>query len=144
MEKQGQVLLSLARASIAEQLGLAYRPINQLPFLKFLKQKQGMFVTLHRHGELRGCIGTIEPVKTLEEGVRENARHAAFNDTRFDPLTAGEFHEIEIEVSLLSLPEKLEYETPSELLRKLEPGVHGVIIEKGAPGPPFFPRSGSS
>ncbi|WDP93014.1 MAG: AmmeMemoRadiSam system protein A [Desulfobacter sp.] len=140
MEEQGRILLALARASIGEKLGFGDVPSEGAETPEFLKKRQGLFVTLHIHGALRGCIGTIEPVNPLGEGVRENARQAAFSDTRFTPLTAEEFHEMDIEISLLSLPEKLGFASPEELVDKLKPGIHGVIIKSRGARATFLPQ----
>lgn len=84
----------------------------------------GVFVTLNKHGELRGCIGLPNPVE-LSEGLREAALGAA-NDPRFPPLGKDELKEITIEVSLLSPPERVE-----DPLKEIEIGKHGIIIRHG-------------
>lgn len=139
LEDQGRILLRMARESIGEKLGIVAPPEKKREEA-FLDNKQGLFVTLHKQGVLRGCIGSIEAVSPLKTGVCNNARCAAFKDTRFSPLTAEEFHEIDIEVSLLSTPVPLEFKTPGELVAKLKPRIHGVIIKKGGAGATFLPQ----
>jgi AmmeMemoRadiSam system protein A len=96
-----------------------------------LLEKRGCFVTLHKAGRLRGCIGTIEPITPLIDCVIQNAINAAFNDPRFPSLTIAELDEIDIEISVLTKPEILTYVDGSDLKKKLQPGVHGVILSQG-------------
>jgi len=129
----------MARETIGEKLGIAGTRRRD-DDTAFLNNKQGLFVTLHKQGALRGCIGSIEPVKPLGESICNNALFAAFSDTRFSPLTVEEFHEVDIEVSLLSVPQPLEFTTPEELVAQLKPGIHGVILKKGGAGATFLPQ----
>lgn len=140
LEHQGQILLRMARQSIGEKLGIASGPREEEGDMAFLDNKQGLFVTLHKQGALRGCIGSIEPIKPLRQGICENALFAAFNDNRFPPLDPEEFYEVDIEVSLLSIPEPLGFTTPDELVAGLKPGIHGVIIKHGGSGATFLPQ----
>ena len=143
LSKEELALLKLARACIAEKIK-GKDPRDEQIFnglsKEFLKQKRGVFVTLHKKGKLRGCIGNIEPVKTLEHGVRENAVFAAFKDSRFSPLTLDELALIDIEISILSKPEKMVYKDTRDLLSHLSPGVDGVIIEKDHHRAIFLPQ----
>lgn len=139
-DKQGQMLLKMARISIAEKLGLPVGDTQIDLNQPFLEIKQGLFVTLHKNGALRGCIGVIEPVEPLKTGVGETARLAAFKDSRFAPLARDEFDQVDLEISLLSVPEKFEYRTSKELVQKLVPFKDGVIIEKGSRRATFLPQ----
>jgi len=105
-----------------------------------LKEKRGCFVTLHKKGELRGCIGTIEPFKPLVECIEENAFNAAFQDPRFSPLSKNELEEIDIEVSVLTVPKKLEFSGGEDLKQKLIPKKHGVILSYGFHRATFLPQ----
>lgn len=88
--------------------------------------RAGVFVSLHRAGELRGCIGTISAChEHLEDEVRANALQAAFSDPRFPPLTRSELDDLEISVDILHEPE------PSTRIQ-LDPSVFGVIVTSGA------------
>lgn len=139
-EEQGQMLLKMARAGIAEKLGGAVDK-TQIDFdASFLEIKMGLFVTLHKNGKLRGCIGMIEPVEPLKTGVLDTARLAAFKDFRFAPLTRDELGLVDLEISLLSPPEKFEYSTAKELLQRLVPFKDGVIIEKAGRRATFLPQ----
>jgi len=135
-----KALLQLARSAIESKLlkgAKIERPETPPPALT---KKGGCFVTLHKHGGLRGCIGTIEPVSSLVECVEGNARNAAFHDPRFPPLGAKELSDIDIEVSILSVPAKLCFEDGEDLKRQLEPLVHGVIISRGMQRSTFLPQ----
>jgi hypothetical protein len=90
-----------------------------------LKENRGAFVTLHRRGQLRGCIGYIEAHNPLHKTIEEMAEAAAFRDPRFLPVTEKEFQELEIEISVL---------TPLKRVRdinEIEVGKHGLYIKKG-------------
>lgn len=135
--EQRSPLASLARAAIAQRLGLAgaapARP-------DWLARPGAAFVTLTRHGELRGCIGSLEAWRPLGEDIEANARAAAFNDPRFPPLTAEELPAIQVEVSLLSRPETMQFTDEADALRQLRPGVDGVILEWGRHRGTFLPQ----
>ncbi len=142
-EQEGLALLRLARASIAGKFkkdSLDINPVFHEISQGVLDQKRGVFVTLHKQGKLRGCIGNIEPVKTLGAGIPENALHAAFQDSRFSPLTLDELAAVDIQISILTAPEKMDYKTPQELISNLVPGVDGVIIEKNYHKATFLPQ----
>ena len=119
-----QLLLHVARDSIAAHLqGKAAAPLQASS--PVLEELRGAFVSLHRRGQLRGCIGYIEAVKPLLETVREMAPAAAFHDPRFGPLQAGELADLEIEISVL---------TPLKLIKsidEIEVGRHGLYIVRG-------------
>ena len=142
-EAQGQVLVRLARQTIARRLN---RPLSgadaaaQAAADPALQRPSGTFVTLKTHGQLRGCIGSLEPVESIAEGVRRNAVNAAFHDFRFSPLTAEELAHIDVEVSVLTVPQPLAYRDADELLTRLRPGVDGLIIRKGGHGATFLPQ----
>lgn len=143
--EKGKLLLDLARATIAEHLGVRHeaKGISGASDTKVnpeFTRKAGTFVTLHKHGELRGCIGHIEPDETIFQGIRSNAVNAAFSDPRFHALSSDEFEEIEIEISLLTPPEKIEYTDSDDLVAKLRPGIDGVIIKHGPRKATFLPQ----
>ncbi|MBI4983135.1 AmmeMemoRadiSam system protein A [Candidatus Woesearchaeota archaeon] len=125
-EANHQSLLKLARETIKAKFFDRKYELEFIP--REFREKRGTFVTLHKQGELRGCIGYIYPIKSVYEGVKENALNAAFHDPRFKPLQKEELREIEI--SILSQPIKVDFKEPMELIRKLKPGHRGVILEK--------------
>jgi len=134
---QGRVLTAIARASIADALGCASTPA---PDAGWLHESGACFVTLTQAGELRGCIGTIDPHRPLGEDVRANARAAAFRDPRFAALTAQELDQTRIEVSVLTPREELAFTSQEDALRQLRPGTDGVVLEFGAHRGTFLPQ----
>jgi len=131
----GRKLLQIARASISAALGADSTPgpEDRAPAAEelWLKEWRASFVTLMQGEELRGCVGTLEAQRPLAADVAENARAAAFQDTRFKPLTREEFARTDIEVSLLSAPKRLRFEDHADLIARLRPGMDGVILEQG-------------
>jgi AmmeMemoRadiSam system protein A len=139
--EEKRLLLETARAVIASRLGIEKNlPDVAMDAHPSLNEKYGCFVTLHLKGILRGCIGTIDPVTSLFEGVKSNALKAAFSDPRFPSLTAKEFPQVDIEISILSRPKQLEFTDEEDLKKKLEPGVHGVILSQGRRAATFLPQ----
>jgi AmmeMemoRadiSam system protein A len=98
------------------------------------------FVTLTRRGNLRGCIGALEPYQSLAEDVREHAVAAAMDDYRFPPVQPEELSEISIEISRLTIPTPVEYNSPEELIQRLRPGKDGVILHDGIRRATFLPQ----
>lgn len=141
-KSQGQALVRLARKTLAEALRIPWgMTSDEMPLeAAFLDRRRATFVTLTRHGHLRGCIGTLKPVATLGESIRENTYSAAFNDHRFNPVEPCEFDEIRIEVSLLTEPKPLSFDSPETLAGSLRKGVDGVLIKKGGTSATFLPQ----
>ncbi len=142
-QKEGDLLLKLARTIIMHRFDNCEDKLSALRLKaseKLLEQRRASFVTLHRAGQLRGCIGNLDPVKTIWEGVKDNAEHAAFNDTRFAPVSREELDEILVEISILSLPVKFEYSDAQALIAGLQPGVDGVILQKDYSRATFLPQ----
>ncbi|MBU1225125.1 MAG: AmmeMemoRadiSam system protein B [Gammaproteobacteria bacterium] len=136
-EEKGPTLLKLARAEIAQRLGRALPPTANAPWLS---EHGACFVTLTRHGELRGCIGTLEAHRPLGLDVRENAVAAAFRDPRFMPLSYAEFDAIWVEVSVLSPAQALAVDDEAAALAALRPNVDGVVFEYGQYRSTFLPQ----
>lgn len=134
---KGRILLPIARASIAEQLGQPYHADEGAPWLQ---DKAACFVTLTQQGELRGCIGTLEAHRSLLEDVKSNARSAAFHDPRFSPLKTKELNHTEIEISLLSATHIMEFSSEQEALAQLQPGIDGVVFEFDKYRSTFLPQ----
>lgn len=142
-EEEGRLLLKFARKSIVQEFdNNKDELLSTIPESSqdILSQNRGVFVTLYRNGGLRGCIGIIEPVKSLYEGVIDNAKLAAFHDTRFKPLSFEELKDIKIEVSILTCPKKLEYKEGRDLIGKIRPDIDGVIIRKNSCSATFLPQ----
>ena len=134
---QGSLLLQIARAAIASRFGLWFETRDDA---EFLHEQRASFVTLTLSGQLRGCIGSLQAHRRLLEDVRENAQAAAFRDPRFQPLTANEYTETAIEVSLLSPISPLEVEDEEDALTQLRPGVDGIVLQCGSKRGTFLPQ----
>jgi len=139
-EKDKTFLVRLARSVIEAALDEGQKVATPKDVSKEILKKGGCFVTLHKKGALRGCIGTIEPVQSLVNGIEENALNAAFKDPRFSPLSVEELPDIDLEVSVLTVPNKLIFNDPEDLKRQLKPGVHGVILSSGWRQSTFLPQ----
>lgn len=141
--KDGVSILRLARRTIRNELaGIRGDEITDTSGFstEIRERNRGIFVSLHKNGNLRGCIGNLAPVKTVFEGVIDNAKHAAFNDSRFSPLSFDELDDTVIEVSILTRPEKIEYIDGQDLIAKIRPDIDGVIIKKGHRTATFLPQ----
>lgn len=97
------------------------------------------FVTLELDHHLRGCIGSLEPIRPLAMDVNENAFAAAFHDPRFPPLTENELPVLNITISVLSIPEVMTFHSEQDLIAQLRPGVDGLILEEGRHRSTFLP-----
>jgi len=108
-------------------------------FSEHLQQARATFVTLNINHDLRGCIGTLEARQPLVIDVVQNARSAAFQDPRFGPLRKNEFPLLEVHISVLSIPEPLEFESEQDLLQKIRPGTDGLILTAAGRRGTFLP-----
>lgn len=135
---QGRQLLELARKTLSSKF-LGDENLGQ-PDDPALLEKQATFVTLKIAGRLRGCIGNLEPVGCVWEGIRDNALNAAFHDHRFPPLQAEELAEVHVDISVLSSPIPMAYQDAEDLLAKIQPGVDGVILRDGRHRATFLPQ----
>ena len=133
----GQVLLAQARKAIADALGLPAPAAQDHPQLA---ERGATFVTLTLDGELRGCIGSLNAHRPLGQDVRDNAVSAALRDPRFPPLTAAEFASVQVEVSLLTEPDFIEFRDEADALAQLVPGRDGVIFFNGCQRATFLPQ----
>lgn len=137
-----KVLLQIAKSSILSQFDSSYKMYKEKHLEKFpyLAKDGAAFVTLHYDHKLRGCIGSIIAHQSLLDDIIANARSAAFRDPRFQPLATDEFSHLNLEVSVLSEPELLEYEDYADLLTKVRPKVDGLIVKHGAYQGTFLPQ----
>ena len=133
----GDTLLRIARGAIEEALGASTAPRLDAPWLE---QAGATFVTLMKNGRLRGCIGSLQPSRPLAQDIAENARGAAFRDPRFPALTAAEWPQCQVEVSLLSTPKPLRFADDTDLLRQITPGEDGLILEADGRRATFLPQ----
>jgi len=138
IKKEHQVfLLKLAKAAINSKFNNYKISHEKIP--QELTRVGCCFVTLSLNGELRGCIGHLEAFEPLYLNVINNAINAAFNDSRFNPLSVEEFRKVKIEISVLSKPERLVYSNPEDLLVNLS-SKSGVILKKGFSQATFLPQ----
>lgn len=137
-KEQGKELLHYSRAVLKRRFNQNYQ-VPQLDDQAFATLS-GTFVTLKIRGELRGCIGNIEPVRTILEGVEANSISAAFHDSRFAPLTRDELERAHISISVLTPAKPLEYSDAKDLLAQLRRGVDGVILRHGRASATFLPQ----
>ena len=155
----GAALLRMARAAIAERLGVADAvppepdeafadeldaaadfPEEAASLPATLAAPGATFVTLTRDGRLRGCIGSLEAWRPLAEDVRANAVAAAFRDPRFPKLRADELVGVRIEVSVLGPTHPMAFQDEPDLLRQLNPHVDGVVLVAGGHRATFLPQ----
>lgn len=123
-KEEKKELLSLARSTIEKYLKVqtkVYPPTDNPNFM----EKRGAFVTLHKEDDLRGCIGYPLPIKPLLETIVDNAVSAAAEDYRFNPVTPNELKDIDIEISILTVPETVSN------YKDVVVGHDGIIISKG-------------
>ncbi len=138
--EERHLLLKTARRSILHGLeeGAAL-PVDPGRYPAPLREKRASFVTLHEGGALRGCIGTLEPIRPLIEDVAANAWAAAFADPRFAPLAKQEFDLLQIEISVLGPPQPVRFTSEEDLIRRLRPGRDGLILQEGSRRGTFLP-----
>jgi uncharacterized protein (TIGR00296 family) len=138
MSYSGEYLVKLARRTIETYLSkkLKIKPPKEAP--KDLWDQSGVFVTLHtvdnkKNLSLRGCIGRIQsPGSSLIQSTVDSAIDAAINDPRFPRVSISELDNITVEVTVLTVPKKIEVEDPEEYLKIIKIGQHGLIAEQGA------------
>ncbi|MDE2389624.1 MAG: AmmeMemoRadiSam system protein A, partial [Betaproteobacteria bacterium] len=106
----------------------------------WLSRPGATFVTLTQHGELRGCIGSLQACDPLIDDVSNNAVSAAVRDPRFMPLTADELDSVSVEVSLLSELQPLKFASEADALAQLRPETDGVVFEYGPYRSTFLPQ----
>ncbi len=135
--EEKQLLLQYAASLLEEQCGGKPVPdtlLSEVKALPLCREKRGVFVSLHKGGMLRGCIGFIEPVTTLFDALSQNVYNAGFRDPRFPPLASEELHDIVMEISILTPPEEISsYE-------EFNVGEEGIILRKGAAQAVFLPQ----
>ena len=122
-ESDQQLLLQIARNSVRACLsGEIFTPPEISSAT--LSESCGIFVSIHKHGELRGCIGNVHAVGPLYRSAAECAISAAVGDPRFTPLTGDELSVVDFEISVLSPMRRIENVT------EIEVGKHGLLISK--------------
>ena len=137
---EGSILLHIARAAIANDLGVR-TPMPSHRGETALMQPGASFVAIYSGAKRLAQIGTVEPYRPLAEDVAENARAAAFSDPRIPPLKADDLDKVLLEVSVLSAIERLDTSLPEvDVLETLRPGIDGLVIRQGRHHATFLPH----
>ncbi|MFQ6087639.1 MAG: TIGR00296 family protein [Candidatus Methanofastidiosia archaeon] len=126
--EEGAELIRIVRKNIKNYLEKREMLHFELP-AKF-QEKRGVFVTLKKHGKLRGCIGFPEPIYPLEEALLSSSISAAFRDPRFPPLREEELSDIDLEITILTKPQELSGKR-IDFPKKIKIGEDGLIVERG-------------
>jgi AmmeMemoRadiSam system protein A len=138
--RERRILLDLAWESIRQGLASgAPARFDTKTYPPQLREPGAAFVTLHRQGRLRGCVGHLEATRPLVADVADNAFAAAFRDPRFEPLNEWELDSLRLEISVLTTPEPLRIRDEPDLLSRLRPGVDGLILEERGARGTFLP-----
>lgn len=134
-----QNLLLFSRRVLENELYHSGHDLREFDVPEF-EEKRGMFVTLHKKGKLRGCIGRLEAKSSIYDNVIDLSKAAAFEDHRFSNLTSKELKTVKIEISLLTVPEELEGTSTFEKMLQIKPKKDGVILSTGARNATFLPQ----
>lgn len=140
--KNKKFLLALARQTIVDYYETGQKiklDEGKIPDQE-LSHKAATFVTLTEDGMLRGCIGSLLAKRKMYEDVINNALYAAFGDARFNPVSREEIPKIKIEISVLSGSKPYKHKNQTELLQKIKPKEHGVIVQKGYSQATYLPQ----
>lgn len=132
-EQTKEEALTIARNTLETYLTTKKVPLLY-PNNRYLYKPLGVFVTLNKVHNLRGCIGRFEPADPLYEVIQDTAIDAALHDSRFDPVQPSELEDIEIEISIMT-PKVIE-----DSWQDIELGRHGVVIQKGSKSGTFLPQ----
>jgi len=139
-QKEKKLLLSLSRQTLEGYFCVEEKlKVDEKSLSNKLLEKRATFVTLFKNGELRGCIGNILPKFPLFKDVINNSLSAAFSDPRFPQLAQEELGKIKIEISILTIPKRIIYNDCNDLLKKIKPEIHGIILQSGFFQATFLP-----
>jgi hypothetical protein len=143
--ERGRVLLRIAWEVVSDATGRPLPPDPAVRAHAFLSSLGAVFVSLHRlqedgRLELRGCLGSLEPIRPLIEDLRSNAAAAARRDPRFPTVKSDELDDLELEVTEVGSMRSLLVRSRSELLERLHPGVDGLFVRCGARRATFLPQ----
>lgn len=136
------LLLDIARESITEVFE-AQNTLNKEQLIKeypILDEPLASFVTLYFNNELRGASGSVSPTKSLLEDIIYNAKRAAFQDERFEPLKTAEYLQTTIELSLLTPLKELNYKSLEDIKNSVTPHKDGLLISLGEKQATFLPQ----
>ncbi|HMK32334.1 MAG TPA: TIGR00296 family protein [Nitrosopumilaceae archaeon] len=125
----GEILVRTARTVVTEYLKTRKKIVLQEDFMSKFSYNSGVFVTLNKEENLRGCIGFPTPVKKLYQSLVDAAIASATEDPRFPPVQHDELEEISFEVTILTSPEEVKVTNPLEYLSKIKVGRDGLIVK---------------
>lgn len=131
-----QLALQSIRHGVQCSLAL---PVNHSDWPKPLWETRASFVTLHKHDQLRGCIGSLTAIMPLAQDVSEHAYAAAFKDPRFEPVDESELDVLSVHLSVLSVAEPLAFSSEADLLEQIVPGQDGLILKERGRKSTFLP-----
>ena len=130
-DRAGYYLLDLAKDCIKHFLETGQQLEKPTKYPLELDEELGVFVTLNKNNNLRGCIGYPEPIRTAIDATMEVSLAAAFNDPRFPQVSKDEFEKLDFEVTVLTKPKIIEVTNPDQYFDEIEIGRDGLIIQKG-------------
>ena len=139
-EEEHVLLRNIAREAV--EFGLqhgGHLPVDVARYPRPLREPGASFVTLQMHGELRGCIGSLEAHQPLVQDVAHNAYAAAFSDPRFVPVSERELPELDFHISVLTPAVPMHFESETDLLSQIRPGIDGLVLEDGRHRGTFLP-----
>lgn len=138
---QQKELLRIARKTIADSCRQGLPPeVADASYPAAFYEHRATFVTLQKHNDLRGCIGSLQVRRSLVEDIVHNAFAAAFRDPRFHPVTEAELGDISVEISILSPMTEMTVHSEDDLLKQLIPGEDGLLIESSQHSATFLPQ----
>jgi AmmeMemoRadiSam system protein A len=142
LSRENQILLlKVARESLIAVVNHSTLPnVMSLTLDKSLLEPRACFISFHKQGELRGCTGVLSPRSPLIEEVKKTTAQTALHDPRFNPIEIHEVDTVEIEISVLSTPYRLDGVSPEELPKMIRPFVDGVTIYRGFHRATFLPQ----
>ena len=114
-------------------------PSNPAAYPEALRALRATFVTLRRDGALRGCVGSLVPIRPLIVDVAESAFKAAFRDYRLPPIAAEELPDLDVHISILGPLEPLHADSEESLIAELRPKIDGVLLREGPLQGTFLP-----
>ena len=140
-DEEKKMLLRLARSSLEDGVrGKKPARIAATELSPRLMEPGASFATLTINGQLRGCIGALEPYQPLANDVQEHALAAALDDPRFPPVRTEELDQIRVEISRLTPPRPVQYSDADDLLSQLRSNIDGVILRDGMRRATFLPQ----
>jgi AmmeMemoRadiSam system protein A len=134
-------MLSLARQAVeASVMSTAMPMLNLNAVPEYLCEPRACFVTLYKNGELRGCTGVLVARSPLLQEIIHTSTQTALADPRFTPVQPDEVSALNVEISILTPPVRISISSPSDILKRIRPGIDGVTLIKGPYRATFLPQ----